>query len=197
MSPDVLVPLHPEPVDGDPLELRWVIPAGTLDFVGGPARVPDDLQVLLDDGTLEALSVEPDAIRTRLGAGRSWRAEGPRTRAALQAALATPAGWSPAGDASSDAVLRMAVQQVIDGDVGDYVRSHGGAVQLLTVHHGAVEVSLHGACAHCPASEFTLTERFEQAVRARYPALTSITARSGEPNTAGRRRLNLTPLRHR
>ena len=197
MGPTVLVPLHPETVPGSDLELRWVLPADTLDFVGRPARVPADLQVLLDDGTVDALTVEPDAIRARLGAGRTWRAEGARVRSALQTALDTPGHWSPAGDASSDAVLRMAVQQVIDGDVGDYVRSHGGVVELLTVHGGAVEVSLHGACAHCPASEFTLTERFEQAVRARYPALTSITARSGEPSPGGRRWLGLTPLRRR
>lgn len=197
MSLDVLVPLHPEAVEGNDRELRWVLPPDALDFIGEPSRVPECLQVLLDDDTVDALTVEPDAVRTRLGVGRTWRAEGPRVRSALQEALAAPAQWSPAGDASPDAVLRMAVEQVIDGDVGNYIRSHGGAVELLGVHDGAVEVRLSGACAHCPASEFTLTERFERAVRARYPALTSITARTGEPSPGGRRWLGLTPLRRR
>ena len=192
-----LISLHPEAVAGTDRELRWVLPAGTLDFVGDPARVPHDVRVLLDDGTVAALTVEPDAVRIRLGTGRGWRAEGPRVRAALQAALAVPEQWSPAGDRSSDAVLAMAVRQVIDGDVGDYVRSHGGIVELLAVHDGGVEIRLSGACAHCPASELTLTERFEKAVRARFPALTSITARTPEPRPGGRRWLSLTPLLRR
>lgn len=197
MTTGQLVPLHPEAVEDDGRELRWVLPAGTLGFVGDVARAPEPVQALLEDDTLERLRLEPDAVRTRLGAGRSWRTEGGRVRVALQSGLAVPDRWVPAGDASADAVLRMAVQQVIAGEVGDYIRSHGGSVELLGVGDGAVEVSLNGACAHCPASEFTLSERFEKAVRARYPTVTSITARTGEAAPSGRRWLGLTPLRRR
>lgn len=192
-----LVPLHPESVEGDPLEVRWVVPAGTLGFVGEPVRVPQCLTALLEDGTVAVLTVEPTAVRTRLGATRHWRDEGLRVRAALQEALSLPAQWESAGDGSADDVLRMAVQQVIDGDVGDYVRSHGGAVDLVSVRDGAVEVRLSGACAHCPASELTLTERFEKAVRDRHPSVARITARTSEPGPGGRRWLGLAPLRRR
>lgn len=197
-STGVLVPLHPEAVDGDSDQLRWVLPAGTFAFVGAVIHAPHLVQQLIDDGTLADLTIEPTAIRTRLGVGRSWRIEGKRVRAALQSAAATPEQWIPGEDSASDAVLTMAVQQVIEGEVGDYVRSHGGSVELLNVDDGTVEVRLDGACAHCPASEVTLTTRFEKAVRASYPAVKKITAVTGrhasEENTrAGRRWFSLTP----
>ncbi len=192
-----LVPLHPEPVAGDDHTLRWVVPVGVLDFVGAPREVPACLQTLLDDGTIEALAVEPAAVRIRLSAPASWRVDGPRMRAAVQEALAVPEQWSPVGNGSPDEVLRMAVQEVIDGDVGAYVRSHGGDVALLEVHDGEVDVRLSGTCTHCPASDVTLTDRFETAVRARYPALRAVRARDDTAPGGVRRLLSLTPLRRR
>lgn len=154
--PTVLtVPLHPERVDGSDRELRWVIPAGTLPFVGQPVRMPAVVQALVDDGTIEAVTVEPVAIRTRLGVDRSWRVEGPRVRTALQSGAAAVQEWAAVEDSGGDAVLRMAVHDVIEGEVGAYIRSHGGALELLDVHDGVVEVRFDGACAHCPASEIT------------------------------------------
>ena len=161
MSTDVsdLVPLHPEPVDGEPTRLRWVAPAervAALGFVGEPVRVPDGLAALLVDGTLAGLTVTPTAVVATVGDGRSWRTDGARVRSALQSALADPAGWvAPAGSDPDDA-LRMAVDEVIAGEVGDYVRSHGGELRLLSAHDDRVEVSMTGTCGHCPAADDTL-----------------------------------------
>ena len=168
-----LIPLHPEQVDGDERTLRWVIAAGTFDFVGVPAGLPGELTALIGDGTLDSVEIEPTAVRTRLGPDRSWRQEGARVRTALQVGIARPTEWSAGrrGPGSADEVLRMAVLEVIDGEVGDYVRSHGGQVDLVEAHDGRVEVALSGACTHCPAAGFTLTERFEVALRALYPDL--------------------------
>ena len=197
---DALIPLHPEQVDGEERTLRWVIAAGTFDFVGVPAGLPGELTALIGDGTLDSVEIEPTAVRTRLGPDRSWRQEGARVRTALQVCIARPTEWSagPRGHGSADEVLRMAVLEVIDGEVGDYVRSHGGQVDLVEAHDGRVEVALSGACTHCPAAGFTLTDRFETAIRSRYPALRSITAR--EVESAGGRRpgwLGLPSLRRR
>lgn len=187
---DTLVPVHPEAVAGDERALRWHTPAGVLAFVGAVDSAPDELGRLLADGTLESLSVEPDAVRTRLGRDRQWRAEGPRVRSALQAALACPTRWAPgAGAGSGDDTLRMAVEQVIAGDVGAYVRSHGGEVTLVSVRDGHVEVRMSGACSHCPASDFTLTRRVEVAVRELYPGLRGLSAAAGSSDTDGPRRL--------
>ncbi len=198
----VLVALHPETVPGDPQCLRWVVPVGTLVLVGAVRAAPAPLQQLLDDGTLAEVAVEPAGVRTRLGEGRSWRAEGGRVREALQPALSAPEQWTGVVPSTPDDALRMAVQQVIDGAVGDYVRSHGGAARLVEVRDGAVVLSLSGACDHCPASGLTLSGRFETAVRALHPALRSVTAHTEAPPsdgspTGGRRLLGLTPLRRR
>ncbi len=195
----VPVPVHPEAVPDDPTALRWVMPAGTLAFVGAPAALPGPLQALLDDGTLHGLQVEPDAVRLTIGGSRTWRAEGGRVREALQLALAEPGAWLPPGDADTatiaDDVLRMAVEQVIAGDVGDYVRGHGGRIALLSVDAGRVEVSLGGACSHCPASDVTLTHRFENAVRARCPEVVEIVAHDEPGAATGRGLLRLLPTR--
>ena len=174
---DVMVPLHPEPVPGDDRALRWVIRPGTLGIVGAVAEVPAPLQGLLDDGTVESLFVEPAAVRVRLGVGHCWRPEGGRVRSALQVALASSGQWRALEDCLADDVLRMALAQVVDGEVGDYVRSHGGGITVLGVTDGEVEVELTGSCAHCPAAELTLARRFETAVRELYPALRRVRTR--------------------
>lgn len=192
-----LVPIHPEPVTGDERALRWVIPPHTLDFVGPVDRLPATMQPLVDDGTLESVSVEPGAVLTRLGAGQRWQFEGARVRTALQAALATPTEWAPVDVGRPDDLLRTVVQQVIDGEVGDYVRSHGGAVELGDVRDGYVELKLTGTCTHCPAADFTLSQRLEVAVRALYPDLRGMTARADSGLSGGRRLLGLSALRRR
>ena len=194
-----LVPLHPEPVEGDALSMRWMVPPDVLSFVGATAGLPDALQSLVDDTTIEDLTVEPAAVLVRLRAGLTWRRHGAAVRTALQAALAVPEQWSPAQAGTPDDVLRMAVVEVIDGDVGDYVRSHGGHIELVDVRDGDVTVRMNGACSHCPSSRVTLGDRFETAVRARYPQLRSVTSGgfggSDEvgvsPPAEGRRRLPL------
>lgn len=178
------VPLHPEAVPDRPDQLRWRVPAGTLPFVGVPHAVPPVVQALIDEGTLTGVEVEPDALLLTAGSAHAWRTAGVRVRAALTDALGRLEEWEAPAGSTSDDVLRMAVEQVIAGDVGDYVRGHGGRISLLQVRDGRVEVSLGGACAHCPASDVTLTERFEQAVRTRCPDVRAVVAHP-EPSSAG------------
>ena len=188
------VPVHPEPVPGDDRALRWSVPAGTLAFVGVPGGLPAPLARLVEDGVLTAVTVEPAAVCTTLAGHHTWRAQGAAVREALQAGLADPAGWAPPdGGGDADDVLRMAVHEVIDGEVGDYIRSHGGRVELVEAHGGEVELRLSGACTHCPASGSTLGERVETALRARYPDLRSLTARQDTGLAGGRRLLGLRP----
>lgn len=196
------VALHPEAVDDDAATLRWVTRAAdALGFVGVPAAVPAALADLLSGSTLTAVAVEPGAVLTTLGAGRTWRAEGAGVRQALSTALGTPGEWSAPAGATRDDVLAAVVAQVLAGEVGEYVRSHGGEITLVRVADDAVEVALSGACTHCPAAGLTLDQRVEAAVRAGYPALRSLSATSTAPTTpgalaaGGRRRLGLLPLR--
>ncbi len=192
-----LVPIHPEAVPEDPQVLRWVIPPAVLAVVGEPAGLPDPLAALVADGTVAGVAVEPTAVLVRLAAGRSWRTEGTRVRTALQAALAAPGEWCPATAQTPDEVLRFAVDQVLDGEVGDYIRSHGGQVSLRGIDDGVVRLAMSGACAHCPASGSTLTDRIETALRARCPWLERIEAESESAGPLRRFLLPLTPVRSR
>lgn len=159
-----MIPLHPE-ATGDPRTVRWVVPAGTLGFVGEPRCVPAPLAVLLGDGTLDRVSVEPAAVLTT--SGRDWRVVGPAVRTALTQALADPNDWRP--PAVQGSVLAAAVEAVIAGEVGDYVRSHGGSARLVGVEGSTATVALAGACATCPARGLTLDERFSRALEALCP----------------------------
>lgn len=194
-SGDDVLPLHPEPVPDDPGALRWVTPAGVLPFVGAVREVPVALDALLDDGTLAEVLVHPDAVLTRLGPDQTWRGVGARVRDALQAALAEPGGWLPETAGTADDVLTMATEQVLAGDVGDYIRGHGGRVSLVDVTDGRVEVNLGGACAHCPASDVTMVQRVETAIRARFPGVREVVARTDPGVANGRRLLGVLPTR--
>lgn len=119
------VPTHPEVVPGDPQRLRWVIPAATLDVVGPVPVLPPALAALVEDGTVASVVAEPTAMLVELRADRGWRTEGHRVRTALQAALASPQDWRTEVVQAPDEILRFAADQVLAGEVGNYIRSHG------------------------------------------------------------------------
>lgn len=170
------VPLHPE-ATGDPRTVRWVVPAGTLGFVGEPRLLPPALRALVDDGTLTAVLVEPAAVL--LTTDRDWRTVGAIVRTALAAALADPAGWQPPARPAS--VLGAAVEEVIAGEVGAYVRSHGGSARLVKVEGSRATIALEGACSGCPARGATLGLRFGRAVGALCPGAEVVLEENGKP----------------
>ncbi|MFF6783741.1 NifU family protein [Streptomyces sp. NPDC012510] len=166
--------MHPQEVPGRPDRLRWIIPAGTLTGSGPLAEVPAPLAALLADGILARITLDGEAVVTRLGAGRDWAREGARVRTALHAALEDPAVWipvagTPAGD--DDAQLYGVAREVLAGEVGEFARSHGGSIDLIDVCDGIVTVRLGGACSGCPASWFTLHQRLERQLRRSHPGL--------------------------
>lgn len=171
------IAVHPE-ATADPRTVRWVVPAGTLDFVGVPQTIPAPLQALLDDGTLASLTVEPAAVLTTAAYDDQWRTLGPRVRTALIDALTEPAEWRTADDGS---VLAAAVEQVIAGEVGAYVRSHGGTARLVRVEGGVATIALDGACSDCPARGATLGLRFGRAVEALCPGAEVVLEENGKP----------------
>ncbi|SDB80365.1 Fe-S cluster biogenesis protein NfuA, 4Fe-4S-binding domain [Raineyella antarctica] len=179
-----MIALHPEATE-DPRTLRWVVPAGTLDFVGVPAAVPSPLAGLLADGTLTGLVVEPAAVLTT-GSG-DWRTVGATVRTALVAALDEPEAWRAPAD-TPRTVLAAAVEQVIAGEVGDYVRSHGGSARLVETEGSLATIALEGACSACPARGLTLDRRFSEAVAALCPGAEVRLEENGQPIWAWLRR---------
>lgn len=159
--------LHAQAVPGQPLTVRWVAPDTTLP-AGELVAAPGELGTLLGSVIARA-SVEPHGLLLTLREGESWRDHGDAVRAALVAALADPASLVVAAD--PDGVLRDVVDDVLAGPTGDYVRSHGGSVQVRGVHDGVVDLEFMGACSNCSAAGQTLHDRLDTAVRARFPGL--------------------------
>lgn len=181
-----VVPMHPE-ATADPRTVRWVIPAGTLPVVGEIAEAPDELgEMLHSSGDIASIEVETQAVVIRLAEGRDWSGTGARVRDALAAALRHPRRWRPADETTEDDVLRAALRDVLDGPAGDYIRSHGGEVTLVSAHDRRAEVRLEGTCTHCPAAGFTLHSRLESHLRARFPDLIELRA-TEEPGKPARR----------
>lgn len=160
------VALHAERVAGDPQAVRWVIPPGILP-VGRVRRAPGRLGESFADGTLTAGLVEHGALWLWLRADASWADYGAPVQSALRDALTDQGGWNV--EAAPGEVLARVVADLLDGSVGDFVRSHGGSVRTERVGADAVAVSLGGACEHCPAAEQTLRARLMDQLRRRCP----------------------------
>lgn len=197
-----LIPVHPESVPGQPLQLRWVTPPGSLPVRGVIGQAPGELGRLLSQGVLTEVRAEPAAVLITLAAEHSWREMGSTVRTALTAALEDPEGWIvgevpldnapgaatvegalPGEHAEHDGDRRLAwaAQSVIDGPAGEYVRSHGGHIELVAVQDGRVDVRLSGACGHCSGATTTLHTRVEADLRAACPQVIEVRRVEEEP----------------
>ncbi|MFM8600404.1 MAG: NifU family protein [Mycobacterium sp.] len=171
-----MIAVHPERVAGDPDVVRWVVPPGILP-VGRLRRAPGRLGEMLADGTLTGGLVEHTAVWLWAGADRSWSTLGAPVRSALLDALGAPGpGWDV--EPAAGEVLQRVIADVLDGSVGDFVRSHGGSVSARR-SGDTVALELGGACEHCPAATHTLRLRLQTALRLRCPDLVEVGSGGG------------------
>lgn len=61
-------------------------------------------------------------------------------------------------------------------EVGPYLGSHGGGVELLGIEDGVVRLALQGTCDGCPSSAATLKLAIEDAIREAAPEVAGIEA---------------------
>lgn len=108
-------------------------------------------------------------------------------RRLIRALKADPAAFAAMKNAASDelvyAVLRRynllkaslneRVEQALEG-VRPMLKSHGGDVELVTVHPPAVEVRFKGACDGCPASTLTFHAGVKKALQDVCPEITDV-----------------------
>ena len=102
--------------------------------------------------------------------------------------------YVPRTAVTEDDMLRAALEDVLAGPAGDYIRSHGGEVTVVSACDRRAEVRMSGTCAHCPAAGFTLHSRLESELRARFPSLREL--RATEAPTKHRRTWLPLPGRH-
>lgn len=183
-----MIAIHAERVTNDPAAVRWVMPAGLVDS-GRVRSAPGALGEMFASGTLTAGLVEPTAIWLWLRDDLSWRQHGGPVDRALREALDGQDGWDiePApGD-----VLERVTTDLLDGTVGDFLRSHGGTATAQRLDDDAIEVQLGGACEHCSAAGHTLRLRLLGELRQRCPDLIEL---DGEQPADGRLTVSLTPV---
>lgn len=65
-------------------------------------------------------------------------------------------------------------------DIRPYIQGHGGEVHVLEVEDGIVRLRLTGACSGCTASDITLTEGIEEALRENFPGFVSVVVEEDE-----------------
>lgn len=171
-----MIGIHAERVTGDPQAVRWVVPAGRLP-IGIVGQAPGPLGELFVDGTLTAGLVEHTAVWLWLRDGLSWATVGPVVSTALRTAMGDPAGWTV--EPAPGEVLHRVTADLLDGQVGDFIRSHGGTV-IAQRRGDVVAVQLGGACEHCPAAGGTLRERLMGALRRRCPDLVEVDRDGGQ-----------------
>lgn len=165
------VGIHAERVIGDPDAVRWVVPPGIVP-VGRVRAAPGPLGAMFDDGSLRRGLAEHTAVWLWLRPDLSWAARGAAVRSALLEALDSPGGWVV--ERAPGEVLGLVTNDVLDGSVGDFVRSHGGSVTTEHNDDGTIDVRLGGACEHCAAAESTLRSRLMGELRKRCPDLTEV-----------------------
>lgn len=167
--------LHAE-AGSDAAEVRWVAPEATLPAAGTVLRAPGDLGSLLDEGVLVDVVVLPGHVVTRVPDASDWPRVGARVRRAVAGALTSPTAWVTHDDGPSarDDALAAAARELLAGTAGDYVRSHGGVVEILGARDGVVTVHLRGTCQGCPASQLTLRDHLEQRLREVRPDLVAV-----------------------
>jgi Fe-S cluster biogenesis protein NfuA len=163
--------LHAEPMAAPPSAMRWVLPDVLLP-VGRLLQAPGALGKLLGGGAFEVAWCEPHALCLRLGPGLDWREYGAPVRAAIREAVGDLGLWRTDGDRAF--VLRTVAEDVLAGQVGAYVASHGGSAEVVHSSPDTVTVAFGGACTHCPALGLTLHTRVEAALLHRCPDLRAV-----------------------
>lgn len=170
-----MIALHPERVNGEPHAVRWVVGTDGVP-VGRVVAAPGELGRLLAEGMLTAGLVEQTAVWLWLRDGLSWREHGPAVSAALREALSHPQSWVI--EPAPGEVLERVTADLLDGSVGDFVRSHGGSVTAARAGD-VVTIALGGACESCPAAEHTLRGRLVGELQRRCPELVELESRDG------------------
>jgi len=124
-------------------------------------RVADQVSELLD--WIDAF--HRDGLGRLVEMVRQWRGEIFLESVSADEVVGTFLGAYGLGEAAETvAEATAAVEAALEG-VRPLVESHGGALEVVSVVDGVVQVRMKGTCDGCPSSSATLTFGVEQALR--------------------------------
>lgn len=155
------------PLPGErPGELRWLVEPSTFADPGAVLA----LGSLAWPHWLDSLQVVSHR-ELLLRSDRDWAGLSQELWSVLPDALAQRESWTIVPDAaqsaecSADERLCAAVHAVLSGELGAFVASHGGRIELVDAHDGVVRVKLAGACSGCSLADVTIRLRLERDLR--------------------------------
>jgi Fe-S cluster biogenesis protein NfuA len=149
---------------------------GNVERAGG-SPLPERLFAL--DGVAHVL-VADNVVTVGKEPSASWPELQPAIGAALRTHLLTgipailEAPRSPSAWGRSDAEVRAAVQELLDGEVNRSIANHGGQISIVDVHDGVLSIAMSGGCQGCAGSNVTLRQGFEVMVRRVAPEIVDI-----------------------
>ncbi|HEX7498691.1 MAG TPA: NifU family protein [Polyangia bacterium] len=74
----------------------------------------------------------------------------------------------------SDAEVRAAIQELLDGEVNRGIAGHGGQISLVDYQDGKLRIAMSGGCQGCASSQVTLRQGVEVMVRRIAPEVVEI-----------------------
>ena len=74
----------------------------------------------------------------------------------------------------SEKALRAEVERLLQTEIGPYVASHGGSIEVVDVKGSAVYVNMSGGCQGCASASVTLKQGIEQIIFERIPQISQV-----------------------
>lgn len=166
----------------DPTTMRFILDAPVQDGQSASFDAPNDeaplAQALFAITGVAQVQVADGTILVTRAPGHDWQALKGPIAAAIRSVLDTtgqPLGTAPAAPvAMDDAVLLVAVKEVLDTKANPSIASHGGHISVESVENGIVHLRMSGGCQGCAASAVTLQQGVETLLRAALPAIREI-----------------------
>lgn len=155
--------------------LKWFVEEDKVTgFIDWKATQADDVPA-----GVAALAELPDLQRVRIRPGqvivtKKESAAWPNLAPALNDKIAQLAGLGQlklAGARPLEEEIRSAVDQLLEGDLGDLAASHGGCISLAGIEGQQVSVSMEGACHNCPATRQTIDRNVTRPLTKFFPEI--------------------------
>ena len=184
-EPAVLLRIRAESSPADPHSLRFVV---EREVQAGAAATFSSVAAAQGAPLAEALFAIPGVAKVDVSGAivavvktddSDWTAlKGPIALAIrdTMARTSAPLGFAAkvAGQARTDAEIRLAVQEVLDSQANPAIASHGGHVSVTYVRDGVVSMLMSGGCQGCASSAATLRGGVENMIRAAVPEVRDI-----------------------
>ena len=170
-----------QPTVKDPQTLRFILEAPVQDST---SVIYDDasadaplVRALFDISGVQRVEVDGASIYVSRSTDVDWSALKAPIASAIRDVLdreALPLGQRSEAPKGENALLLLAVAELLDREANPAIASHGGSVAVERVENSNVYLRMSGGCQGCAASSATLRQGIETMLRTSLPAIGEI-----------------------